>query len=147
MEAAGTIIPPHAGIVIRRGPSSTAEVVLTGAVKAGQTTAVLTSSGYHFVGNPYIAAMTLASSGLYNGDAQTGLLGGSSAGAADQVLLWAGAGYMTYYYNTDVSGWRSTTDAATDAGATSIPGGAGFVILRREGSRLAWTAPVHPVAP
>lgn len=146
VEAAGTIIPPHAGIVIRRGPSSTAEVVLTGAVKAGQTTAVLSSSGYHFVGNPYFAAMTLASSGLYTGDPQTGLQGSSSAGAADQVLLWAGTGYVTYYYNTDVSGWRSTTDAATDVGATSIPGGAGFVILRRNADTLRWTAPQHPAS-
>lgn len=146
VDAAGTIIPPHAGIVIRRGASSTTDVVLTGAVKAGQTTAVLSRSGYHFVGNPYFAAMTLTSSGLYTGDALTGLLGGSSASAADQVLLWSGNSYASYYYNTDVSAWRSTTDATTDAGPTSIAGGAGFVILRRSADTVRWTAPQHPAS-
>ena len=144
-DASGTIIRPNSGLLIRRGQSSTKEILLTGEVKSGQNTMTFTT-GYSYVGNPFAVAMTLGSSGLYSGNVGTGLLGGTSASTADQVLIWSGAHYTTYYYDTAVNGWRSATDSATDAASVSIGAGTGFILRRRDGSSFTWTAPQHPAS-
>ena len=101
--------------------------------------------GTSVIGNVYPVSMTLASSGLFTGDPATGLRSGSAT-AADQVLIFNGTAYDTYYYQRDArlgNGWRKTTDPRADAATTEIPGGATVSILRRS-APFDWKIPAHP---
>jgi hypothetical protein len=52
---------------------------------------------------------------------------GSSSGSADNLRLWSGTSWVTYWRNT--SG-RWTVGSSTDASSVNIPAGAGFLIKR-----------------
>lgn len=142
-DAGSTLIEPTAGVVIKRGQSSTLNVIISGALKTGQTV-VTVSQGYNYVGNPFGAGMTLASSGLYTGDNATGIAAGTDAASSDQVQLWNGSTYTTYYYNSTAGGWRSSTDATTNAGTASIPYGSSFIVRRLGSTSFSWKMPQHP---
>ena len=122
VDVAGAVLYPDDAILVNRKQTAAAAVVLMGAVKTGQTS-VPVFPGNNFVGNVYAAPITLLSSGLYTGDGNTGLAGGTKD-TADQVLIWNGTAYDSYFYQTSGgtgTGWRKVTDLAADAGATSIP--------------------------
>ena len=141
-DASTSIIPPSAALIVKRGSNATVSLVANGSMKTGQTTATI-ASGYTFVGNPFDIAMTLASSGIY----AAGLAGGTAA-SADQVLVWNGATFDAYFYQTSGgtgTGWRKTTDLAADASATALAAGSGFVV-KRSGAAFTWAIPQHPSA-
>jgi hypothetical protein len=142
-DASSTLIEPTAGVVVKRGQSSTLNVIISGALKTGQTT-VSVNQGYNYIGNPFGADMTLASSGLFTGDSATGVAAGTEAASSDQVQLWNGSTYITYYYNSTSGSWRSATDPSTNAGTTSIPYGSSFIIRRLGSSSFSWKMPQHP---
>jgi hypothetical protein len=142
-DASSTLIEPTAGVVIKRGQSATLNVIISGALKTGQTV-VTVNQGYNYIGNPFGADMTLTSSGLYTGDTATGVASGTDATTADQVQLWNGSTYTTYYYNSTAAGWRSSTDPTTNAGLTTIPFGTSFIIRRQGSSTFSWNMPQHP---
>ncbi len=139
-----TVIYPDDGLVISRKAASAVPVVVTGAVKIGQTSFPV-QTGLNVLTNPNAAEMTLNSCGLYTTNAATGVAGGTLL-TADQVSLWNGTGYDTYYYKTSGlggTGWRNTNNSSTDAGPTSIPAGAA-VIIKRGGAAFNWIIPQHP---
>src|SRR5438552_11112744 len=106
-DAGGTLIPFYSAVLVMRQQTASLNFVLNGTVKTGQT-AIPIVFGDNYVGNVYPANFTLATSGLYTGSAATGLAGGDSS-TADQVLLWTGASFDTYYYQTvgaGGTGWR-----------------------------------------
>lgn len=148
-DAGGTIISPTMSVMIKRGQSATISLAGTSAIsgtfKGGITTAGIVQ-GFNFLTNPYGVNMTLASSGLYTGSSATGLAPGTSS-TGDQVLVWNGAtnSFDTCYYLTGV-GWRKTTDAATDASATVLATGTGFIIKRGTGGAFTWSMPQHPAS-
>ena len=131
------------GLLVKRRDASPVNVVLMGAVKTGATS-VPVFSGTNILSNMYAAPMTLGSSGLRTGNPATGVQGGDST-SADQVLLYNGTGYSTYYFYDDGvdQGW---IDAATGASASNvqIPVGASFIVKRRSQSGFNWVAPQHP---
>lgn len=141
-------IYPEDGVLVRRRQTSDVNVTLMGAVKTGATSSVVVS-GVNFLGNVYAANMTLGSSGLYTGNAATGVLEGAQ-GEADDVLIYdqPSHSYKTYYYRTGGiggSGWRSSDDGsvATDI---VIPTGSAIVVRRRGATGFNWVAPQHPSA-
>lgn len=144
-DASGTVILPNQFFLVKRGQSAAVSVNVNGSIKAGQTTAGI-AAGFNFIANPYAVDMTLASCGIYTGNASTGLAGGSAA-TADLVLLWNGTGFDTYFYQTSGgTGWRKTTDLATDAGATALPAGTGFIVRRVNSGAFTWIMPPHPAS-
>jgi uncharacterized protein (TIGR02597 family) len=145
-DAGNTVIYPDDGIVIARRQSGPVRVTVSGAVKTGQTS-IPVLTGYTLLGNVYAAGMTLGTSGLYTGDASSGLAPGS-AGEADQVIFWNGTGFVSYFYQTSgrnvlVNAWVSASDLNTDAGSTPIPVGAALFI-KRSGTPFNWVAPQSP---
>ena len=102
--------------------------------------------GFNFLTNPYGVDMTLTSSGLYTGSSTTGLAPGTST-TGDQVLIWNSTSnsFDAYYYLTS-TGWRKTTDASTDASATALATGTGFVIKRGASGAFTWSMPQHPAS-
>ena len=146
-DASATVIEPGNSLITRRGASGAATITLTGMVKTGVTTVKITA-GYNFVPNPNAVAMTLTSCALYTGDASTGLAGGSAT-TADQIMLWNGTGYDSYYYQTSGiggTGWRKSGVQSTDASATSIAPGTSFIVRRLNPGNFDWVIPQHPAS-
>ena len=138
-------IYPDDGIVITRAGTGPALTFIKGMLKTGRTTVPMLR-GMNIVGNVYPISMTLASSGLFTGNPGTGLRPGS-ARTADQVLIFNGISYDTYYYQRDTrlgTGWRKTGDPRTDVSTTEIPGGNAVGIMRRS-APFNWKIPVHPL--
>jgi uncharacterized protein (TIGR02597 family) len=149
-DAGNTVIFPDEGVIIRRTQATALNLVLLGAVKMGQTSIPI-FQGVNILGNTYAAPITLQSSQLYTGNATTGLFSGDEVSTSDQVLLWNGSGYTTYYYQTAPAaaggtGWRSGTDVFSDAGATSIPVGSAVIVKRSNGAAFDWKLPQHPAS-
>lgn len=142
-SAANTVIYPEDGLILRRNQAPTLNVALLGAVKTGYTSLPILP-GQNLVGNVYAANMTLASSDLLS----SGLNGGG-ASSADQVLVWNGTGYNTYYYQTSGIGgvgWRKAGDAVSDASSTVIPVGVSVLINRKLTFGFNWRIPQHPMS-
>jgi uncharacterized protein (TIGR02597 family) len=146
VDASAKVIYPEDAPIIKRLQSAAVNVVLMGSVKTGQTS-VPVVNGTNFIGNIYGAPMTLADCGIYTGNNSTGLAGGSSSGA-DQILIWNGSGYDTYYYQTSGlggTGWRKSGAPAVDASATQIGVGQSIIVNRKLlGSPFNWIIPQHP---
>ncbi len=144
-DASGAIIRPDQSVIVKRGQSTGMKIVVSGLVKTGPTSVKIVS-GFNFVPNPYSKAMTLASCGLYTGSSTTGIASGNLT-TADQVLIWIGTGYQTYYYQTSGiggTGWRKIGDQSTDASTTSIEPGTSIIVRRFASDGFTWTIPQHP---
>jgi hypothetical protein len=92
--------------------------------------------------------MTLASSGLHdpNDDPAKGVAGGSAT-TADQVLLWNGTAYDTFYFQTagiGGVGWRKSGAPTVDASNTAVPVGTAVTIKRKFATGFNWIMPQHP---
>ena len=137
------------GLVVKRFQSADVNVVLTGAVKLGQTESLITV-GTNIIGNVYPSGtLTLGSSNLYTGNAATGVAGGTST-TADLVSLWNPAlppsgGYDQYYYQTSGfggTGWRLIGGGvSTDQAATQLPVGRAVLIRRKAAGNFSWVVP------
>lgn len=144
VDASTTPIAPFAGLTIKRQQAANFSFVICGSVKTGQSSIPIVP-GNNAVANVYATSMTLGDSGLYTGNAATGIAGGTIT-TADQVLTWDGIGYNVYYYQTfGVSGvgWRSSSNQ-TDVSGTVIPAGTSVVINRKASSSFSWVSPQHP---
>lgn len=147
VNASGTRIEPDQGLIIIRKKSSAVALLLQGSVKTGQSS-IPVNQGINVIGNIYAANMTLSSSSLYTGSSSTGVSGGTST-SADQILLWNGNGYDTYYYQTSGfggTGWRKGGAPTNDASATVIPLGSSIVVQRQSAPAFDWVAPQHPAS-
>ena len=147
VDQAGLKIFPEEGITIKRKQATAAKVVLMGAVKLGPTSVAI-DNGISVIGNVYASGMTLASSGLHdpNDDPTKGVAGGSAT-SADQVLLWNGTGYDTYYFQTSGIGgvgWRKAGAPTVDASATPVGVGTAVTIKRKFATGFNWIMPQHP---
>jgi uncharacterized protein (TIGR02597 family) len=144
-DAAGSVLYPEDGLLIKRKHAGDVKVPLLGVVKSGQTTIPILA-GTNLVGNVYAAPLTLADSGLYTGDPATGMAGGNVT-TADQLLLWNGIGYDTYFYQTSGiggTGWRKAGDAVSNASAAVIPVGTSMILKRKAATGFNWVIPQHP---
>jgi uncharacterized protein (TIGR02597 family) len=148
-DAGTAVVYPEDGLVLKRFQAQPVNVILTGAVKMGQTSIPI-QSGVNIVSNVYAAPITLQSSQLYKADGSR-LTAGEDATSADQVQLWNGSGYTVYYYQSlppaaGGTGWRSGSDVFTDAGSTPIPVGTSFLVKRTNGGAFDWAVPQHPAS-
>jgi uncharacterized protein (TIGR02597 family) len=149
-DAGSTVIYPDEGVIIRRTLAAPVNIILLGAVKTGQSSIPIVQ-GINILGNTYAAPITLQSSMLFTGNSTTGLVSGDEASTSDQVLLWNGTGYTTYYYQTAPpaaggTGWRNSNDVFTNAGATPIPVGSALIVKRANGLAFDWKVPQHPAS-
>jgi uncharacterized protein (TIGR02597 family) len=60
---------------------------------------------------------------------EAGLTSGNDAATSDQVQIWNGTGFSSYYFRAG-AGWRSSTDANTDAVGALIYPDDGLVVRR-----------------
>lgn len=152
---ASTAIYPNDGLIFLRKQSTAGSLVVTGSVKPGQSKVVVegktTTTVLNIVATEVpVDQLTFGTSGLYTGDATTGLKGGANATAADNVLIFDATtnSYTTYYYkNAGVGGTGWRTAAGVDATAVVIAGTSAPLIQRKSGVSFTWTIPAVSIAP
>jgi uncharacterized protein (TIGR02597 family) len=75
---------------------------------------------------------------------ESGLEGGVSAAAADNILIQAESGFTTYYYKNGGliggTGWRSSSSPVVDVASTPIPFGTGLIVVRKQSADLSVVA-------
>lgn len=139
------VVYPEDGLLVSRQQASPVNVILMGAVKTGQSSFPILA-GLNIISNPYAAPMTLGSSNLYTGNPATGVVAGS-ASTADEVRLYNGSTYETYYYSGGGifgTGWRKNGAGAADQAGVQVPVGASILITRKAASNFDWVSPQHP---
>ena len=135
-DSSHVIIPPGSGLLITRKDVTSVGVVISGQVPTGPTqtdivAGTASAAKLTYVANPYpIASRTLANSGLYTGNPSTGLVGGTSSAAADNLTIYNPTTGVadTYYFNTSFNQWRK---GITDSSNVVIPDGSAIVISRK----------------
>lgn len=135
-DSSHVIIPPGAGIMVTRKDSPQVNIQISGQVRTGSVQADIAaapSSGARqsYVANPFpLASKTLAQSGLYTGNSSTGVVGGTTATTADNVIIvdpTTGTA-NTYFYSTSANQWRR---GSIDSSSVTIPDGAAVIISRK----------------
>jgi uncharacterized protein (TIGR02597 family) len=141
-DASNTVIRPDQSMMVLRVAAPTLPLVMNGWVKIGQAS-IEVGSGFNFLPNPFSEAMTLGNCGLFTGDPLTGIASGGSTGA-DQVMLWNGTGYDTYFYQSGGlggGGWRKVGAQSVDASSTKIQPGSSLILKRQLAEGFTWTIP------
>jgi hypothetical protein len=144
-------IYPSDGMFVARKATAPLSITILGEVKnytslipiaAGVSTA---NPKYTLTGLPVPVAVTLPT--LFGGDgtaaggASLKLAKGATASAADNVLVWNGSSFATYFYSSSATkpGWRDS--AGNVASAVSLPSDAAFLIKRTSAaSTVSYTA-------
>jgi uncharacterized protein (TIGR02597 family) len=145
------IIPPDAGIWIERKSTVNGfSIQLSGEVKTIQSPIYVGGSAAikrTIAPNLYpIDSVTLGSSGLYTGDPNTGLAGGSTASNSDNIIIFdpSTGAQTTYYYNTTFGEWRT---GLTPSNSVKIPASSSVLIIRKANRPpFVWYAPRPPMA-
>lgn len=140
---------PTDGLVIVRKQSDDGELVISGEVRTSATDVAVVGNGTGDVlnivsiPNP-VGQISLSGSGLYTGDAATGIAGGGDQSSADNLLvLDAATGlYTTYYYkNAGIGqGWKKSGAAGTHEDEI-IPAGSALLIIRKSADSFTWEIP------
>jgi len=145
-DAANVRIPIDQGFLVQRVVGTNLTVMLVGGVKLGVTSIPIGGTNT-FVGNVYASsATTLSTSGLLTGNPATGLVGGTTAGGADNVLIHndVTGGYTQYFFYTGSKhGGPNWEDSANnDATNVQIPLGANVLTVLQPGHNgFQWAAP------
>lgn len=146
-DSGNIAIPPGSGLQIIRKQIGNVDVVLAGSVTLDPVEGIVgaaapTAARNSFLANPFpLASKTLATSGLYTGDPNTGVVGGSAAASADTVTIYdlVTGQALSYFYNTSVNQWRRGN---TDSSSITIPIGAAVQITRKSGrGEFSWFIP------
>jgi len=147
------LIPPGTGLAVARNQTSAASIVQVGNVPLGYSSVDIngsssgTATKYTLVGSAYpLASKTLKDIGLYTGSSSTGVVGGTSATAADTITIYnpsTGVG-TAYYYNTTNARWQTGISASD---TVTIPEGASVLITRKSGrAPFTWYIPQPTMA-
>jgi uncharacterized protein (TIGR02597 family) len=144
-------IHPNDGMVILRKQATDGELVISGSVKTGATMVRVEGNGTSTILNILanqipVDQLTLGASGLYTGNATTGLKGGESATTADNLLIFNADTneYTTFYYKNSGkggTGWISSDPAILTPATYPLPSTGALLIQRKAGNAFNWTVP------
>ncbi len=152
-DASGTHVYPDSGFVFKRiDASNDLTISVAGSVILGKINTPITA-GFNLVSVPYPVdkGITLGTSNLYpanpaNFDINKHLEPGGSAATADQVLIFDGGIFTTYYYKdidnpfdpNDVTGWVSSTDNTQSKANVALPAGSFFILRKDSNPSFEW---------
>ena len=145
-----TVVLPDRGIFILRRSTSTSNnnVTFLGTVPSTTEKTDIAGPGSTFISTRFPVDMTLGGTGptALNLQAQTAGAGvsvgvlnwqpGSSAGQADNVLLWnpTSKTWDTFYFSSSTNHWRQSGNLDPDVDDKVVPIGSAMFILRRSSS-------------
>jgi hypothetical protein len=119
VNVAKTRLPFGKGIFIKSIGSKS--LILSGILRASRTRMdIVGGKKINLLANPVPFAVKLTESGM-------DITPGTSVSTADNLRLWNGTAWLSYWRN--ISG-RWTVGSSTDATSVTIPPGAGFIIKR-----------------
>jgi len=123
-DVSKTRLPFGKGIFVKAKSDKT--ITLSGIVRGSRTRIdIVGGKKINLLANPVPFAVKLQDCGLE-------ITRGTSDANADNLRLWNGTAWISYWRNT--SGlWRVGSGSGTDASATVIPAGAGYLIKRNAG--------------
>jgi hypothetical protein len=117
-------LPFGKGIFVKAKSDKT--ITLSGIVRGSRTRFdIVGGKKINLLANPVPFAVKLQDCGLE-------LTRGTSDANADNLRLWNGTSWTSYWLNTSRV-WRVGSGSGTDASATVIPAGAGFLVKRNAG--------------
>ncbi len=90
------------------------------------------------IGDSFVIRQHWTIASVFGSRDQAGLFGGGGS-TADQVLLYNGSSYDSYYYSTGGlagTGWRKNGFGSTDQGGVVIYPDEGFLIIRKQSTPL-----------
>jgi uncharacterized protein (TIGR02597 family) len=132
-DASNVRLPPYSGLQYERLSNAPLSFIVTGRVPSGRRMASIKASGTTIFAPHWPIPMTLGQLALQN---VSGWLSGSSAAAADTLIMSSGGSTFTYYHNG--TSWRSIGLGGGIADSTVVPVGASLLINRR-GSAPGYT--------
>lgn len=107
------VIPPGAGVFVKRAGGTPLTVVVSGEVRMNQFVLPV-QAGTRLIANPFPVAMSPTSAGYLP---STGFSSATTFDAADQIWTWNGSGISTYWLRQNSTGsvkeWRNTTTGTT----------------------------------
>jgi hypothetical protein len=139
------VIYPGQGVIVRRIATSDTHLYLCGPAKTGPTV-VPVQPGYNLVGTlSSVSSVPLEGLNLYTGDPTTGLIAGTTASTADNVLVIQPDGSTSAYFYTDLPGvYQGFLDAGRHAAPNvQISAGSVFIIKRQRAGPFTWTIPAE----
>ena len=117
-----TVVYPDEGLVLVRRDTDSYALTLSGTVPA------ISSQAFHPAGdnkfllsNPYPVAIGLTDLGLHGSGNWTS---SNTAASADQVLVWTGSSWSTFYKNASAN-WSNVSDAINYSNAATATASAG----------------------
>ncbi len=122
-----TVIPPDSAIFILRRSTTAISVYLAGTVPSTSEVAVLPTAASRFLSNRFPTDTTLLGLGVH---ASPNWRSGASAAQADNLLLWNGATWESFYYNGGQ--WRRS-GSLLNFNSQAVLAGSGVFVLRKSG--------------
>lgn len=124
-DASNVAIPPYAGVQYSRLGASPLEFRVLGRMPVGSRKVAIKNSGTTLLSPYWPVNQTLSSLGLHN---LPGWQSGSSATAADTVVLTSNGSATTYYH--DGTNWRRA-GINSNANSVAVPPGVSLLISKR----------------
>jgi len=119
------VIYPHMGITYMRRATTALDVVISGVVPDTNLKAYIKNSGASYVSYPFPVDVTLGNSGIQS---MPGWVKADTATAADNLLIWDGNGWKTYYYHQTNNRWQ---EGGFNRTTTVIPAGRPLWIVKK----------------
>jgi len=145
-DATNVAIEPQQGIQILRSAAAQQDITVVGHVR----TTPLQVSIFNDLNTVAINApvgISLNDSGLFTGDAATGVQAGDQAANADEVIVFEDDGSQAVYFYSNLAapfdGWRDS--AFNDVGDVVLGEGDSVIVLRKGGGDFAWTVPAPTI--
>jgi hypothetical protein len=134
---ATTILAPESTFLFVKQGSG--DVITSGTVADGKASISLPVSGLVVLGNQIPTDTTLAGLGIETnaGWADEGTASGLTKAQADQVFIWNGSFWNSYYYDGDDSQWKNVTNDAVSG--TEVIAGVDGVLVARNGNGTLFT--------
>ncbi len=106
-----------------------------------------TDSALTFLATMQAAGTTLGALGLQDGTRTTAWRGAADPAQADQLLVWSGATWFSFFYNSAAGHWQRVGDPAPNRDDYVIPAGAPIFVRRLgTGTTAADKTVVFPVS-
>ncbi len=140
--AGNVVIGSDQGVVVKRKAAAPLTFTANGVVKTGHTLFPVVN-GLNVLATVSSQGLTLAASGLYTGDAATGVKPSDDPTSADEITIYGASGPEKFFYYTGVghpAGWY-TSGAFVPADSVVIAPGTAFVLQRKGGPSFNWSLP------
>jgi uncharacterized protein (TIGR02597 family) len=126
-----TVVLPDRGIFIVRRATSPLNLTFLGTVPSTTERTDVAGAGSTFKSSRFPVDFTLAgATNPLNLQTLSNWLGGTSAGAADNVYLWEGTSWGVYFYNNTTGHWRKSGNL-NNQDTKVIPLGTAMFIVRQ----------------